>query len=99
MGMDTVSAQFFNADGDAMFKIFVGRDESRRLKADQVERFARLGSKVRRGGARNLNRRLKVRPVLIFGASRGVGLALARLLRRLTSRSPPCCARRRRAPI
>jgi putative heme utilization carrier protein HutX len=42
MGMDTLSIQFMNADGDAMFKIFVGRDERRRLKADQVERFARL---------------------------------------------------------
>jgi len=45
MGMDTLSIQFFNADGEAMFKIFVGRDESRRLKADQVERFARLEAK------------------------------------------------------
>ncbi len=42
MGTDTLSVQFFNADGEAMFKIFVGRDENRRLKADQVERFARL---------------------------------------------------------
>ena len=42
MGMDTLSVQFFNANGEAMFKIFVGRDENRRLKADQVERFARL---------------------------------------------------------
>ncbi len=42
MGTDTLSVQFFNADGEAMFKIFVGRDENRRLKADQVERFAQL---------------------------------------------------------
>lgn len=42
MGMDTLSVQFFNADGDAMFKIFVGRDGGRRLKADQVQRFAQL---------------------------------------------------------
>jgi putative heme utilization carrier protein HutX len=42
MGKETLSIQFFNAEGGAMFKIFVGRDESRRLKADQVERFARL---------------------------------------------------------
>lgn len=45
MGMDTMSVQFFNAEGDAMFKIFVGRDESRRLKVDQVERFAQLEAK------------------------------------------------------
>lgn len=42
MGMDTLSIQFFNADGEAMFKIFAGRDENRRLKADQVEHFAAL---------------------------------------------------------
>ncbi len=42
MGMETLSVQFFNADGEAMFKIFVGRDENRRLKADQVKRFAAL---------------------------------------------------------
>jgi putative heme iron utilization protein len=34
--------QFLNGDGEAMFKIFVGRDAERRLKADQVERFAQL---------------------------------------------------------
>lgn len=42
MGKETLSIQFFNADGEAMFKIFVGRDEERRLKADQVERFGKL---------------------------------------------------------
>jgi putative heme utilization carrier protein HutX len=42
MGTDTMSVQFFNDDGEAMFKIFVGRDENRRLKADQVARFAAL---------------------------------------------------------
>jgi putative heme iron utilization protein len=45
MGMDTLSIQFFNVDGEAMFKIFVGRDEKRQLKADQVERFAALEAK------------------------------------------------------
>jgi putative heme utilization carrier protein HutX len=42
MGVETRSIQFFNADGEAMFKIFVGRDESRQLKTDQIERFAAL---------------------------------------------------------
>lgn len=42
MGKETLSVQFFNADGEAMFKIFVGRDEARQLKADQVERFGKL---------------------------------------------------------
>jgi putative heme utilization carrier protein HutX len=45
MGMDTLSVLFLNADGEAMFKIFVGRDEQRRLKTDQVERFAQLESR------------------------------------------------------
>ncbi|HRO48844.1 MAG TPA: heme utilization cystosolic carrier protein HutX [Hyphomicrobium sp.] len=42
MGKETLSVQFFNADGEAMFKIFVGRDESKKLKADQVKRFTQL---------------------------------------------------------
>lgn len=42
MGMETRSIQFFNADGDTIFKIYVGRDRERRLKAVQVERFERL---------------------------------------------------------
>jgi putative heme utilization carrier protein HutX len=46
MGTETLSVQFFNADGEAMFKIFVGRDENRRLKADQVEAFNRLEAKL-----------------------------------------------------
>jgi putative heme utilization carrier protein HutX len=45
MGVATMSVQFFNADGDAMFKIFVGRDKDRKLKADQVERFTLLEAK------------------------------------------------------
>ncbi len=42
MGKDTRSVQFFNGDGAAMFKIYVGRDESRQLKPDQVAHFAQL---------------------------------------------------------
>ncbi|MFA7307148.1 MAG: heme utilization cystosolic carrier protein HutX [Hyphomicrobium sp.] len=45
MGVETMSVQFFNADGEAMFKIFVGRDKERKLKADQVERFTALAAK------------------------------------------------------
>ncbi len=36
------SLQFINLDGDAMFKVFVGRDANRELIADQLERFERL---------------------------------------------------------
>jgi len=42
MGMETLSIQFFNADGETIFKIYVGRDEQRRLKADQIQRFDQL---------------------------------------------------------
>ncbi len=42
MGTETLSIQFFNAEGEAMFKIFVGRDEERCLKTDQIERFGKL---------------------------------------------------------
>ncbi|MBE7437523.1 MAG: heme utilization cystosolic carrier protein HutX [Spirochaetales bacterium] len=39
MGRPSAAIIFFNARGAAMFKIFVGRDEARELKRDQLERF------------------------------------------------------------
>ena len=36
------SIQFLNGAGTAMFKIFVGRDESKNLKPEQVARFEKL---------------------------------------------------------
>lgn len=42
MGRESLSIQFFNFDGDAMFKIFVRRDESRNLIPEQVARFEAL---------------------------------------------------------
>ncbi len=39
MGRRSMSIQFFNGDGEAMFKVFVRRDENRELKADQVAKF------------------------------------------------------------
>lgn len=46
----SASILFFNIDGGIMFKIFVGRDEKRELKADQMEKFRgladRLGAKI-----------------------------------------------------
>ncbi|MCZ7593748.1 MAG: heme utilization cystosolic carrier protein HutX [Hyphomicrobium sp.] len=41
----SMSVQFFNAAGDAMFKIFVGRDAARELLPDQVARFEALRSR------------------------------------------------------
>jgi putative heme iron utilization protein len=31
--------QFFNGDGEAMFKVFVRRDEKRELRTDQLALF------------------------------------------------------------
>jgi putative heme utilization carrier protein HutX len=42
MGRPSRSLQFFNAAGEAMFKVFVRRDENRELIAAQVERFDAL---------------------------------------------------------
>ena len=41
-GRRSCSVQFFNGAGEAMFKVFVRRDEARDLLADQVARFEAL---------------------------------------------------------
>ena len=41
-GRRSCSVQFFNAEGEAMFKVFVRRDKERELIADQVARFEAL---------------------------------------------------------
>jgi len=46
MGRESRSVQFFAGDGEAMFKIFVRRDEARELIADQVARFDALRGKL-----------------------------------------------------
>lgn len=46
MGTDTASVQFFNADGNGMFKVYVGRDESRALRRDQLQRFDALAERL-----------------------------------------------------
>jgi putative heme utilization carrier protein HutX len=51
MGKETMSVQFFNADGEAMFKIFVGRDKTKQLKADQVEKFSQLEGRFPAAGS------------------------------------------------
>lgn len=42
MGLDSCSIQFFDQDGDAMFKIFVRRQADRTLDKDQVAAFEAL---------------------------------------------------------
>lgn len=49
MGTDTCSVNFFNIEGEAMFKVYVGRDDMRRLKANQVERFNALARRLAQG--------------------------------------------------
>lgn len=39
MGRQSCSIQFFNGDGEAMFKVFVRRDEKREMLAHQVAKF------------------------------------------------------------
>jgi hypothetical protein len=51
MGRQSCSIQFFNGDGEAMFKVFVRRDEKRELLADQVAKFEAL--RARHGGGPN----------------------------------------------
>lgn len=43
------SIQFINGDGQAMFKIFVGRDEKKDLKPDQLARFEALRAETASG--------------------------------------------------
>lgn len=47
MGIDTASILFFNSSGDAMLKIFLGRDEHRQLLTEQVEAFRSLAKKLK----------------------------------------------------
>jgi putative heme utilization carrier protein HutX len=54
MGRPSRSIQFFNNAGEAMFKIFVCRDEKRELIADQVAKFDALRERCR-GMARGHN--------------------------------------------
>jgi putative heme utilization carrier protein HutX len=46
MGRLSASALFINTDGGIMFKVFVGRDEKRELKADQLEKFRELANRL-----------------------------------------------------
>jgi len=45
-GKRSCSVQFINEDGEAMFKVFVGRNEDRSLKAEQVVRFETLRDRL-----------------------------------------------------
>jgi putative heme utilization carrier protein HutX len=46
MGKSSAFVAFLNVDGGVMFKVFVGRDESRALRTDQLERFRALKKSI-----------------------------------------------------
>ena len=46
MGKSSAFIAFLNIDGGVMFKVFVGRDETRALRQDQLERFNSLAGQV-----------------------------------------------------
>ena len=45
-GRPSASILFFNLEGGVMFKVFVGRDEQRNLKEDQLAAFRAVANKV-----------------------------------------------------
>ncbi|WP_063694032.1 heme utilization cystosolic carrier protein HutX [Bradyrhizobium stylosanthis] len=46
MGKTSAFVAFVSADGCIMFKVFVGRDETRALRADQLLRFRQLADRI-----------------------------------------------------
>lgn len=46
MGKSSAFVAFLNVDGGVMFKVFVGRDETRALRQDQLERFRALADRL-----------------------------------------------------
>ena len=45
MGRSSAFLSFFNTEGGIMFKVFVGRDESREMKGDQLAAFRSLADR------------------------------------------------------
>lgn len=46
MGKSSAFIAFINVDGGIMFKVFVGRDEARALRGDQLKRFHALADRI-----------------------------------------------------
>lgn len=46
MGRTSAAILFFNPEGNVSFKVFVGRDDKRELKADQLEKFRALAKRL-----------------------------------------------------
>jgi putative heme utilization carrier protein HutX len=45
MGLESHSIQFFNKNGNAMFKLYLGRDENRQIIQEQKDKFINLKDK------------------------------------------------------
>jgi putative heme utilization carrier protein HutX len=50
MGKSSAFVAFLNVDGGIMFKVFVGRDEARVLRPDQLQRFNALAGRIGAAG-------------------------------------------------
>lgn len=46
MGIETLSVQFYTEAGACMFKVYLGRDAQRRMRPDQIARFAALRDRL-----------------------------------------------------
>ena len=46
IGKQSAFVAFLNVDGGIMFKVFVGRDQARALRADQLARFKALADRI-----------------------------------------------------
>jgi putative heme utilization carrier protein HutX len=46
MGLESHSVQFFNKNGNAMLKLYLGRDENRVIIPEQIERFINLKNRL-----------------------------------------------------
>jgi putative heme utilization carrier protein HutX len=51
MAKSSAFVAFINVDGGIMFKVFVGRDETRALRGDQLQRFRILADRIAPQGA------------------------------------------------
>jgi len=45
-GMETRSVQFYGSDGSCLFKVYLGRDERRRLRPEQIASFDALEARL-----------------------------------------------------
>jgi len=46
MGLESHSIQFFNGNGNAMFKLYLARDENRQILTEQMEKFVNLKNRL-----------------------------------------------------